>query len=151
MSRSLSWIPAPASRTTSFPACFRRSSPPSMKGWVSASPCRGPSCRPMVETSGRRTTQGAVPRSALRWRRRADLLPIIASTFFRPTPAERLHQVDAEGEAGLPVAHEGDLGIVGGALRVEHFQVGRVAGFITDAREVQRIACRLYACQQVGF
>src|SRR3954465_12136554 len=68
-----------------------------------------------------------------------------------PAAAERLHQVDAERQAALAVANEGELGVVGGALGVEHLEEGRVAGLVAHVGELERVARGLEPLHEVRF
>src|SRR5438094_10200699 len=75
--------------------------------------------------------------------------PVLLSSA--PAAAERLHQVDSKGEARLAVAHEGKLGVVGGALGVEHFEIGGVTRFVAHLGELERVARRLQAQLELIF
>src|SRR5204862_71382 len=59
--------------------------------------------------------------------------------------AERFHRVHRERQPGLAVAHEGELGVVGGALGVEHLEVRRIARLVAQRGEVERVARGLQA------
>src|SRR5439155_26304787 len=57
-----------------------------------------------------------------------------------PSAAQRLHQVDVRGHQVLAAADQRQLGDIEAALGIEHVEKPRVARFVTDRGEPQRLA-----------
>src|SRR6266849_9915942 len=56
-----------------------------------------------------------------------------------PSAAQRFHQVDVRGHQVLAAADQRQLGDIEAALGIEHVEKPRVARFVTDRGEPQRL------------
>ena len=75
----------------------------------------------------------------------AGVVVRIGQEVVFPTTANGFEEIDAGVEAGLTGRDERHQRIVGGPLRVEHFEEARVTGGITDLRDLQALLRRLGA------
>src|SRR2546425_833359 len=134
----------------------------SRKPWPSGWPSMRPASRAMRFATSRApapfcTTSPARPSAVSAASRALRPPPLISQRPASSAPVsgapacQVFPQVAGEGEARLPIAHEGELGLVGGALRIQHFEVRRVARLVALVRKLQRAARRLQALEQVGL